>query len=103
MIVEYKLHRSKQGNKIIPLFIEDGGYYVDGNKLVGYTINDGSYIPETLIVLDRAALITRLTNMEYKVLLDNGTDLDIKDNNGITKLEKTSIDQMIAYISHISP
>ena len=74
MIVEYKMHRSKQGNKIIPLFIEDGGYYVDGNKLVGYTVNDGSYIPETLIVLDKAALITRLTNMGHKVLLDNGTE-----------------------------
>jgi hypothetical protein len=73
MIVEYKMHRSKQGNKIIPLFIEDGGYFTDGNKLVGYTVNDGSYIPETLIVLDKAALITRLTNMGYKVL-DNGTE-----------------------------
>ena len=73
MIVEYKMHRSKQGNKIIPLFIEDGGYYVDGNKLVGYTVNDGSYIPETLIVLDRAALITRLTNSGYTVI-DDGTD-----------------------------
>ena len=67
MIVEYKMHRSKQGNKIIPLFIEDGGYYVDGNKLVGYTVNDGSYIPETLIVLDRDALITRLTNSGYTI------------------------------------
>ncbi len=73
MIVEYKMHRNKQGNKIIPFFIADGGYYVDGNKLVGHTVNDGSYIPETLIVLDRAALITRLTNMGYKVL-DNGTE-----------------------------
>ena len=71
MIVEYKMHRSKQGNKIIPLFIEDGGYYVDGNKLVGYTINDGSYIPETLIVLDKAALITKLTNIGYTVRGDN--------------------------------
>jgi len=65
MIVEYKMHRSKQGNKIIPLFIKDGGYFTDGNKLVGHTVNDGSYIPETLIVLDRAALITRLTDSGY--------------------------------------
>ena len=71
MIVEYKMHRSKQGNKIIPLFIEDGGYFTDGDKLVGYTVNDGSYIPETLIVLDKAALITKLTNIGYTVRGDN--------------------------------
>ena len=71
MIVEYKLHRNKQGNMIIPFFIKDGGYFVGGNKLVGHTVNDGSYIPSTLVVLDKAALITRLTNMGYKVF-DNG-------------------------------
>jgi hypothetical protein len=61
MIVEYKLHRNSDGNKCIPSFIEDGGYYVSGNKLVGITVNDGSYIPSTLVELDRAALITRYT------------------------------------------
>ena len=66
MIVEYKLHRNKQGNMIIPLFIKDGGYFVDGTKLVGHTVNDGSYIPSTLVVLDRAALITRMTNFPLK-------------------------------------
>ena len=65
MIVEYKLHRNERGNKIIPFFIEDGGYFGIGNKLVGHTVNDGSYIPSTLVVLDKAALITRLTNMGY--------------------------------------
>ena len=67
MIVEYKMHRSKQGNKIIPLFIEDGGYYGVGNKLVGHTVNDDSYIPSTLVVLDKAALITRLTSSGYTI------------------------------------
>ena len=66
MIVEYKLHRNERGNKIIPFFIEDGGYFVVGNKLVGHTVNDGSYIPSTLVVLDKAALITRLTNLGYR-------------------------------------
>jgi hypothetical protein len=73
MIVEYKLHRSKQGNKIIPLFIEDGGYFAVGNKLVGHTVDNESYIPSTLVVLDKAALITRLTNSGYKVY-DNDTE-----------------------------
>ena len=67
MIVEYKMHRNEQGNMIIPYFIKDGGYFVVGNKLVGHTVNDGSYIPETLIVLDRDALITRLTNSGYTI------------------------------------
>jgi hypothetical protein len=60
MIVEYKLHRNQQGNKIIPFFIIDGGYFPDGNKSVGIVANDGSYIPETLVVLDRAALIRNM-------------------------------------------
>jgi len=63
MIVEYKLHRNSDGNKCLPSFIEDGGYYVSGNKLVGITVNDGSYIPSTLVELNRAALITRYTAM----------------------------------------
>ena len=73
MIVEYKMHRNEQGNMIIPYFIKDGGYYVVGNKLVGHTVDTESYIPSTLVVLDKAALITRLTNSGYKVF-DNGTE-----------------------------
>ena len=73
MIVEYKFHRNRQGNMIIPFFIKDGGYFSVGNKLVGHTVNDGSYIPSTLVVLDKAALITRLTTLGYKVF-DNGTE-----------------------------
>ena len=72
MIVEYKMHRNERGNMFIPYFIKDGGYFVVGNKLVGHTVNDGSYIPETLIVLDRDALITRLTNLGH-IILDNNT------------------------------
>ena len=73
MLVEYKMHGNDQGNMIIPYFIKDGGYYVVGNKLVGHTVDTESYIPSTLVVLDKAALITRLTNLGYKVF-DNGTE-----------------------------
>ena len=73
MIVEYKLHRNRQGNMFIPYFIKDGGYFGDGNKLVGHTVNDGSYIPSTLVVLDKAALITRLTNLGY-IIRDDDTE-----------------------------
>ena len=67
MIVEYKMYRNEQGNMIIPYFIKDGGYYVVGNKLVGHTVDTESYIPSTLVVLDKAALITRLTNSGYTI------------------------------------
>ena len=70
MIVEYKLHRNERGNMIIPYFIKDGGYYVVGNKLVGHTVDTESYIPSTLVVLDKAALITRLTNLPYKIRVE---------------------------------
>ena len=72
MIVEYTLDRNEQGNLITPSFIKDGGYFSTGNltestKLVGHTVNDSSSIPSNLVELDRAALITRLTNIEYSL------------------------------------
>ena len=65
MIVEYKMHVNKQGNLIAPFFIADGGHFLDGNKRVGIPVSAGSYIPSTLVELNRAALITRLTNIGY--------------------------------------
>ena len=61
------MHRNEQGNMITPYFIKEGGYYPVGNKLVGHTVDNGSYIPSTLVVLDKAALITRLTNSGYTI------------------------------------
>ena len=91
MIVEYKLHRNERGNMFIPYFIKDGGYFVVGNKLVGHTVNDGSYIPETLIVLDKAALITKLTNIGYTVRGDND------ENRSATAEEiETTVDAFIS-------
>ena len=69
MIVEYKFHRVKggKGRTSVPSFIISGGYFKEGNKYVGIATNDGTYIPETLVVLDRAALITKLTNIGYTI------------------------------------
>ena len=72
MIVEYKFHRTGDGRTSIPTFIIDGGYFKEGNKLVGIAANDGTYIPSTLVVLDRAALITKLTNIGYSVADHDG-------------------------------
>ena len=69
MIVEYKFHRVKngRGRTSVPSFIVDGGYFSEGSKYVGIVANDGTYIPSTLVVLDRASLITKLTNIGYRV------------------------------------
>ena len=69
MIVEYKFHRVKGGKErtSVPSFIVDGGYFSEGSKYVGIAANDGTYIPSTLVVLDRAALITKLTNIGYTI------------------------------------
>ena len=73
MIVEYTLDRNEQGNLIIPSFIKDGGYFSVGNltestKLVGHTVDDSSSVPSNLVELDRAALITRLTDLGYSIV-----------------------------------
>ena len=70
MIVEYKFHRvkgSNPGRTSVPSFIVDGGYFSEGSKYVGIAANDGTYIPSTLVVLDRASLITKLTNIGYTI------------------------------------
>ena len=68
MIVEYKFHRvkgSNPGRTSVPSFIVSGGFFKDGNKYVGIAANDGTYIPSTLVVMDRAALITKLNNIGW--------------------------------------
>ena len=77
MIVEYKFHRVKdgKGRTSVPSFIVDGGYFSVGSKYVGIASNDGTYIPSTLVVLDRASLITRLTNIGYTIKNTNNEDV----------------------------
>jgi len=68
MIVKYNL----EANGTVPTYIADGGYFPKANgnaspqdlDLIGHTVNDD--IPETVTVLDRAALITRLIDLEYR-------------------------------------
>ena len=91
MIVEYKMHRNERGNMITPFFIEDGGYFSVGNKRVGHTVNDGSYIPSTLVVLDKAALITRLTNMGYRIPNHSTREYDLATAEQIEDIVDTFI------------
>ena len=78
MIVEYKFHRvkgSNPGRTSVPSFIVSGGHFKDGNKYVGIAANDGTYIPSTLVVLDRASLITKLTNIGYTIKNTNNEEV----------------------------
>ena len=73
MIVEYTL----EANGTIPTYIADGGYFSKVNDnaspqdldLVGHTVNDD--VPETVTVLNKAALITRLTNLSIRHHLED--------------------------------
>jgi len=67
MIVEYEFILKEDGRTKVPSFIVDGGYFKVGSKYVGVAASDGTPIPETLVVMDRASLITRLTNMGCRV------------------------------------
>ena len=78
MIVEFKFHRvkgSNPGRTSVPSFIVSGGHFKDGNKYVGIAANDGTYIPSTLVVLDRASLITKLTNIGYTIKNTNNEEV----------------------------
>lgn len=66
MIIEYKLDAGPHG-MTIPNWVKDGGYYRDPDNftMVGWT-NDAPRefkVPETVTVLDKAALTTRVLNI----------------------------------------
>ena len=78
MIVEFKFHRvkgSNPGRTSVPSFIVSGCHFPDGNKYVGIAANDGTYIPSTLVVMDRASLITKLTNIGYTIKNTNNEEV----------------------------
>ncbi len=63
MIIEYMLIR-EAGVKLAPSWIEDGGHFYnpDNFTLVGWSPDEGKrdyYIPDTVVVLDRASLLAR--------------------------------------------
>ena len=90
MIVEYTL----EANGTTPTYIADGGYFAKANDkaspqewdMVGHTVNDDD-VPDTLRVLDKAALITRLTNLEYTIRGRSITE-DPLDNNVLATAEE---------------
>ena len=66
MIIEYKLDAGSQG-MTVPNWVKDGGYYHDPDNftMVGWTPDAPREfkVPDTVTVLDKAALTTRILNM----------------------------------------
>jgi hypothetical protein len=66
MIIEYKLDAGPQG-MTVPNWVKDGGYYRDPDNftMVGWTPDAPREfkVPETVTVLDKAALTTRILDM----------------------------------------
>ena len=66
MIIEYKLDAGPQG-MTVPNWVKDGGYYRDPDNftMVGWTPDAPREfkVPETVNVLDKAALTTRILDM----------------------------------------
>lgn len=70
-VVRYLL----EGNGTIPIFVEDGGYWMVGNELVGRSVDeDARHLPSTVVRMAKADLTARLAAMTFKD--ENGDPLD---------------------------
>jgi len=88
MIIEYMLVR-ELGQKRTPSWVEDGGYFMnpDDNTLIGWSpdlADRDYYIPDTVLKLTRAELITRVKDINSRypsVDIDgnNVTDTDLEN------------------------
>ena len=84
MIIEYKLDAGPQG-MTVPTWVKDGGYYRDPDNftMVGWTPDAPREfkVPETVTVLDKAALTTRILDMHGRYPMqkegDDGSLVDM--------------------------
>ena len=82
MIIEYKLDAGERGS-VIPPWVKDGGMYRDPDNytMVGWTPDAPRKfkIPDTVLVLDKAALTTRVLNLHSRYPLQKDDDEDMVD------------------------
>lgn len=53
-----------EGDGTIPLFVEDGGYWMVGNELVGKSVDENErHLPATVFRMTKANLTARITAM----------------------------------------
>lgn len=83
-IIRYLL----EGNGSVPVFVEDGGYFIQGHDMVGVSVDeDARHVPSTIVRLSKAQLIARimLTCMD-----DNG---DLVDEEAAEEIANTFLEQ----------
>lgn len=82
MIIEYKLDAGERGS-VIPPWVKDGGMYRDPDNytMVGWTPDAPRKfkIPDTVLVLDKAALTNRVLNLHSRYPLQKDDDEDMVD------------------------
>ncbi len=88
MIIEYKLDAGPHG-MTIPSWVKDGGYYRDPDDftMVGWT-NDAPRefkVPDSVTVLDKAALTTRVLNIHSRYPLTRINDEGTSEVNMTTE------------------
>jgi len=76
-IVEYKLDKVSTNMLITPPWLVDSGYYCDGKTYVG-TIEDSAnyYIPNTLRIMTKDEVVSRVLEIQRAPGLDVYTDLE---------------------------
>ena len=94
MIIEYKLDAGPFG-MICPLWVKDGGYYSDPDNftMVGWT-NDAPRefkVPDTVTVLNKAALTTRVLDIHSRYTFKDADDADMT-TDGVTAMVSTWYD-----------
>ena len=59
-VVRYLL----EGNGSIPLFVENGGYFLVGEEMVGLSVDETKrHVPDTVHRLTKAELVTRVKDL----------------------------------------
>ena len=66
-IIIYKLVINEHGNKSIPGFVSDGGYFIDSGSMIGVSKDDTDiYIPSDIATLSNQQFIDRIVSMSLQ-------------------------------------
>lgn len=70
-VVRYLL----EGDGSVPLFVENGGYFMVGEERVGLSVDESiRHVPSTVVRMSKADLTARIAGIPFKD--DNGDELD---------------------------
>lgn len=75
LVVRYLL----EGDGTVPIFVENGGYWMVGQELVGLSVDeDARHVPSTVVRMAKADLTARLAGMSLKDEAGDPLDSDAK-------------------------